>query len=84
MQRAARHLSAMALALGWRLKMANARYPLVFSGSMLTRMPWLMDEVTRLVKAQFPLWDSAPLSREAEWGAVYLAARHSGVPIQGI
>ena len=47
-------------------------------------MPWLMDEVTRLVKAQFPLWDSAPLSREAEWGAVYLAARHSGVPIQGI
>ena len=84
MQRAARHLSAMALALGWRLKLANARYPLVFSGSMLTRMPWLMDEVTRLVKAQFPLWDSAPLSREAEWGAVYLAARHSGVPIQGI
>ena len=81
MKEAAQHLSAMALALGRRLGMGDARYPLVFSGSMLTRTPWLMDEVTREVRQAFPLWEPAPLSREAEWGAVYLAARQNGMPI---
>lgn len=81
MQSAAQHLSDLALALGRRLHMADAHYPLVFSGSMLTRTPWLMDEVTRRVRQVFPLLTSAPLSREAEWGAVYLAAKHSGTPL---
>ena len=84
MKRAAQHLCAMALSLGRRLNMNDAQYPLVFSGSMLTRTPWLMDEVTRQVKRQFPLWNSAPLSREAEWGAVYLAAKQSGLQLAGV
>lgn len=84
MTSAAQHLSALALALGHRLHMGDARYPLVFSGSMLTRTPWLMDQVTQEVQRAFPLWISAPLSREAEWGAVYLAARHSGMQLVGV
>lgn len=74
-------LSAMAIALGRRLDMGDEGYPLVFSGSMLTRTPWLMDQVSQKVEREFPLWFSMPLSREAEWGAIYLAARQSGLPV---
>lgn len=84
MKSAAAHLSSMAISLGRRLKMKDERYPLVFSGSMLTRTPWLMDEVTREVNCEFPLWTSAPLSRGAEWGAVYLAAKQNGIRMEGI
>lgn len=81
---AAQHLSSMAISLGRRLHMDDAQYPLVFSGSMLTRTPWLMDKVTQEVKQAFPLWTSAPLSREAEWGAVYLAARQNGIQLASV
>lgn len=84
MRSAARHLSAMALALGHRLQMDGEAYPLVFSGSMLTRTPWLMEEVTREVNRKFPLWQPAPLSRGAEWGAVYLAAKQNSIRIEGV
>lgn len=84
MKSAAAHLSAMAISLGRRLKMKDERCPLVFSGSMLTRTPWLMDEVTREVNCEFPLWTSAPLSRGAEWGAVYLAAKQNGIRMEGV
>ena len=84
MKSAAANLSTMAISLGRRLKMKDERFPLVFSGSMLTCTPWLMDEVTREVNCEFPLWTSAPLSRGAEWGAVYLAAKQNGIRMEGI
>lgn len=84
MRSAAANLSTMAISLGRRLKMKDERFPLVFSGSMLTCTPWLMDEVTREVNCEFPLWTSAPLSRGAEWGAVYLAAKQNGIRMEGI
>ena len=78
------NLSTMAISLGRRLKMKDERFPLVFSGSMLTCTPWLMDEVTREVNCEFPLWTSAPRSRGAEWGAVYLAAKQNGIQMEVI
>lgn len=79
MRGAAWHLAAMPIALGRNLRLEAAEYPLVFAGSMLLRTPWLVDQVRQSVLALFPRWRPMLLSKEAEWGAIYLAARRAGV-----
>lgn len=78
MEEAADHLAKMAIALGRRLHLESLSCPLVFAGGIFLNIPWMKETVAQRVLCEFPLWKPMCIHHDAEYGAVYLAAKHIG------
>lgn len=79
MNRAADYLAALAAVLARRLPTEGKTYPLFLAGGFLTHTPWLREAVTQRALKAYPALAPGKLQREAEWGAVFLAARKAGI-----
>lgn len=72
------YLAELGIALARKLQMESAACPFILAGGFLTHTPWLQQTVCALVGESCPNFQFQLLKKEAQWGAVYLAANHIG------
>ena len=84
MEKAAKHLSNMAIALAEKLSMEEEQAPLVMAGGVLLNTPWLMERTYALVKKHCPNMMLTPLEKEAVIGGIYIAAKMQHITLPNI
>jgi len=81
MNKAAAHLARTVITLVKELQMTEQSYPVIYGGGFLTNSPGLCSSISDKILDQYPLLTPFLLKREAQWGAVYLAAKKAGIKI---
>lgn len=81
LHKAAYYLSRMVKTLVKELKMEKQSYPVIYGGGFLTNSPGLCSTINDRILTQYPLLKPSLLKKEAQWGAIYLAANKAGIKI---
>ena len=81
LDKAATYLARMVITLAKELQMTKQSYPVIYGGGFLTNSPGLCSSVSDKILIQYPLLKPFPLKKEAQWGAVYIAANKAGIKI---
>lgn len=80
-QKAAYYLSRMVITLVKELQMTEQSYPVIYGGGFLTNSPGLCSAINERILTQYPLLKPSLLKKEAQWGAIYVAANNAGIKI---
>ncbi len=81
LHKAADYLSRMVITLARELQMTKQSYPVIYGGGFLTNSPGLCSSINDRILNQYPLLHPSLLKKEAQWGAIYIAASKAGIKI---
>lgn len=81
LHKAADNLSRMVITLVKELQMTKQSFPVIYGGGFLTNSPSLCSAINDRILNQYPLLKPSQLKKEAQWGAIYVAANKAGIKI---